>query len=119
MSIGLRLRSPFKYPSGLENIMKCRGKKIKGSGPCKRNLQETKPSISNNSLGPDVQALLAAREAQDARYFPSDFKTFTVTDPVDPNPPAPLAVVGPGSASTTTTSSHGLKSGVASCTSRS
>ena len=99
--------------------MKCRGKKIKGSDPCKLRLQETKPSIGNNSLGPDIQALLAARDAQVARYFPSDFKTFTAIEPVEPNPPAPLAVVGPGSASTTTTSSHGLKSGVASCTSRS
>ena len=94
--------------------MKCRGKKIKGSDPCKRSLQETKPLISDNSINADVQKLLAAREAQDARYFPN-----TYNNPVDPNPPAPLTVAGPGSASTTIISNQGLKSGVASCTSRS
>lgn len=87
--------------------MKCQGKKIKGSG-------YTKPLISDNSLNPDMQALLAARAAQDARYFPS-----VQERPVEPNPPAPLAVSGPGSASTTITSSQGLKSPAASCTSRS
>ena len=96
--------------------MKCQGKKIKGSG-------YTKPAVTNNSLGSDMQALLAAREAQDARYFPSDFHATvvapTVVNPVDTNPPAPRAVSGPGSASTTTTSNQGLKSGAASCTSRS
>ena len=102
--------------------MKCRGKKIKGSG-------YTKPLISDNSLSADMQALLAAREAQDARYFPatgaqttvvpSAHAYATVVCPVDPNPPAPLTVAGPGSASTTMTSNQGLKSGAASCTSRS
>ena len=81
--------------------MRCQGKKIKGSG-------YTKPLISNSGLNTDMQALLAARDAQDARYFP-----------VDPNPPAPLAVAGLGSASTIITSSQGLKSPVASCTRRS
>ena len=94
--------------------MRCRGKKIKGSG-------YTKPSVSTNSLGlgSDVQALLAAREAQDARYFPNTYAQTTVVNPVEPNPPAPLTVAGPGSASTTMTSNQGLKSGAASCTSRS
>ena len=96
--------------------MRCQGKKIKGSGSCKRSSQEIKPSASANSLSSDMQALLAAREAQDARYFPS---TSAQERPVEPNPPAPLTVSGPGSASTTTTSNQGLKSGVASCTSRS
>ena len=91
--------------------MRCQGKKIKGSG-------YTKPTVSTNSLGlgPDIQALLAAREAQDARYFPS---TGAQERPVDPNPPAPRVVSGPGSASTTITSSQGLKSPAATCTSRS
>jgi hypothetical protein len=91
--------------------MRCRGKKIKGSG-------YTKPAATNNSLSPDMQALLAAREAQDARYFPTSAYATHVL-PVDPNPPAPRAVSGLGNASTTTTSSQGLKSPAASCTSRS
>ena len=123
------------------NRMRCRGKKIKGSG-------YTKPLIFDNSLSPDMQALLVARKAQDIRYFPSGFQTTvvpsatayatvvpstvvlstvvpsatayaTVVSPVEPNPPAPRSVSGPGSASTTTTSSQGLKSPAASCTSRS
>lgn len=99
--------------------MSCQGKKIKGSG-------YTKPSICANSLNLDIQALLAAREAQDARYFPSTgahtYATVVPSAhalPVDPNPPAPRVVSGPGSASTTITSSQGLKSPAASCTSRS
>ena len=84
--------------------MKCQGKKIKGSG-------YTKPAITNNSLGTAMQKLLAEREAQDTRYFPSDFHATvvssayafgtyvapTVVCPVEPNPPAPRAVSGPGS----------------------
>ena len=93
--------------------MRCQGKKIKGSG-------YTKSLTTNNSLGlgldSDMQALLAARAAQDAHYFPS---TGAQERPVEPNPPAPLSVVGPGRASTTTTSSQGLKSPAAICTSRS
>jgi len=101
--------------------MRCQGKKIKGSG-------YTKSLTTNNSLGlglaSDIQVLLAARAAQDAHYFPSTGAQATVVTsatahPVEPNPPAPLSVVGPGRASTTTTSSQGLKSPAASCTSRS
>lgn len=92
--------------------MKCKGKMIKGSG-------YTKSLTTNNSLGldSDMQALLAARAAQDARYFP--LASLAQERPVEPNPPAPRSVSGPGNASTTTTSSQGLKSAAAICTSRS
>jgi len=43
--------------------MKCHGKKLKGSG-------YTKPAVADNSFGADMQKLLAARNAQDAHYFP-------------------------------------------------
>ena len=103
--------------------MRCKSKNIKGSGSCKRSSQEIKPTVSTNSLGlglgldSDMQALLAARAAQDARYFP--LVSLDQERPVEPNPPAPRSVSGPGNASTTTTSSQGLKSAAAICTSRS
>ena len=97
--------------------MSCQGRKLKGSG-------HTKTVTTDRTLNDKMQQLLAAREAQDTRYFPSNGaqesdttvpSAFdTVVDPVEPNPPPPLAVPGPGSASTTTTSNHGSKSGAAS-----
>ena len=92
-------------------IMSCQGRKLKGSGHTKMVTAD-----SDRTLNDKMQQLLAAREAQDTRYFPSDFaqERVTTVDPVEPNPPPPLTVPGPGSASTTTTSTHGRKSGAAS-----
>ena len=108
--------------------MSCQGRKLRGSGHTKT------ATVADRTLNDKMQQLLAAREAQDIRYFPSTgaqervttvpyaFDTVvpsayafdTVVDPVEPNPPPPLSVPGPGSASTTTTSTHGRKSGAAS-----
>ena len=113
--------------------MSCQGRKLRGSGHTKT------ATVADRTLNDKMQQLLAAREAQDIRYFPSTGAQERVTTvpyafdtvvpsayafdttvpsayalPVEPNPPPPLSVPGPGSASTTTTSTHGRKSGAAS-----
>jgi len=109
------------------NRMSCQGRKLRGSGHTK-----TVTADYDRTLNDKMQQLLAAREAQDIRYFPSKFfdqerittvpsayAFDTTVRPVEPNPPPPRSVSGPGSASTTTTSNQGLKSAAAICTSRS
>ena len=55
------------------------------------------------------QKLMAARAAQDVRYFPNGALT-QIYQSVDPNPPEPRKVTGPGNSSTTMTSDQGNKS---------
>ncbi len=63
-----------------------------------------------------LQKLLAARAAQDVRYFPVDPPLINngaltqIYQSVDPNPPEPRKVAGPGNSSTTMTSDQGNKS---------
>ena len=52
--------------------MNCQGRKLKGSG-------YTKTTVADSKLNDTMQQLLAAREEQDARYFP------TVVAPVVPD----------------------------------
>ncbi len=83
--------------------MSCRGGRCgrgpEGSGYCK---------IPNTAQAKEVEAkmkaLMAEREAQDKRW------SFQSAQPVDPNPPAPRTVAGPGSSATTRTSVQGTKS---------
>jgi hypothetical protein len=97
---------------------RCPGSELKGSGYCKvPDLEAAKEQEAY------LKALLAARQAQDATLM-SAWTAVTqtsvpgVTHPVDPNPPAPRSVAGPGSSSTTITRSHGVKSATASWQSR-
>jgi hypothetical protein len=79
----------------------CRGRPLIGSGYRKETVRDSK-------ISPDVFALLAARDAQIAALFPPLSENHQ--RPVDPNPPMPLRVAGPGNSSTTTTSNQGTKS---------
>jgi len=72
----------------------CQGRKLIGT-KCQKQTSGTDMSAA-------IAALQATREAQDHRYFGQR--------PVDPNPPVPLRVAGPGNSSTTMTSNQGTKS---------
>ena len=81
----------------------CRGRPLIGSGYRKETCV---PDNKTNTS--EINALLSARDAQIAALFPPLSENHQ--RPVDPNPPMPLRVAGPGNSSTTTTSNQGTKS---------
>ena len=90
------------------------GAGAQGSGYCK----PTNTELSREAEA-KLKAVMAAREAQDAKWKAAftqayDPVTGAAPAPVDPKPPSPRNVAGPGSSSTTTTSAHGNKSAAAS-----
>ena len=99
---------------------RCPGSEIKGSGYTKP--ANTELSRENASA---VEALLAARAAQDAKWAAAWTAASVASSasadaaspaqrPVDPKEPSPRSVAGPGSSSTTMTSAQGVKSAAAS-----
>ncbi len=94
---------------------RCPGSELKGSGYCK--ISDSAAAKEQKSA---FDAMLAARKAQDASLMSawSLPTTTSVAQPVDPNPPSPRAVSGPGSTSTIITRDQGIKSPAASWQSR-
>lgn len=79
------------------------GAGAQGSGYCKSSNSEL-----SREAEAKLKAVMAAREAQDAKWKAA------FQGPVDPKPPSPRTVAGPGSSSTTMTSAQGSKSAAAS-----
>lgn len=85
--------------------MSCPRKRFpQGSGYAK-----TPDTVAAKANEDALQKLLAARAAQDARYFPNGTLTLHNYE-VDPNPPESRKVTGPGNSSTTMISDQGNKS---------
>lgn len=110
---------------------RCPGSELKGSGYCK-----VSDSAAAKEQKVAFDAMLAARKAQDVSLMsawslpvaqssmtnviqPSAIaQTSATAHPVEPNPPSPRAVSGPGSTSTIITCDQGIKSPAASWQSR-
>jgi len=105
---------------------RCPGSELKGSGYCKIS-----DSVAAKEQDDSLKALMAARQAQDASLMSAWTATATahssvtgvthpsaIAHPVDPNPPSPRSVAGPGSSSTITMRDQGVKSATANWQSR-
>jgi hypothetical protein len=91
--------------------MKCSGhgcgRGSKGSGYCK-----APDTAQAAEMETKMKELLAARSSLDQKLATA-FAAHAIY-PVDPKPPSPRVVTGPGSSSTTMTSAQGNRSGAAS-----